>query len=96
MKVEIIDVESTDLYPLSEIELGVDIVWFIKGLLSSLTIGLEKSIEGLLVGEPLCEEVSVSGILSVYIPVSLLDMEPMCVRVAHVGAGYWQWSGDED
>ncbi len=96
MQVDIVDVEDCEFYPLSEVELGVDIVWFIDGLLDAITVGLEKMSKGLVVAEPLCEEASATGVLAVYMPVSLHGMEPMCVRVAHIGAGYWQWEAEGD
>jgi len=96
MKVEVVDVEEGEFFPLSEAELGVDIVWFIDGLIDAVTTGLESSTKGLVVGEPLCEESSASGVLAVYVPVSYRGMEAMCVRVAQIGAGYWQWEGEAD
>ena len=96
MQVDVVDVEEREFYPLSEAELGVDIVWFIDGLIDAVVDRLEKATKGLVVGEPLCEEVPASGILSVYVPVSYRGMEPMCVRIAQVGAGYWQWESEAD
>ena len=96
MEVDVVDVEEKDFFPLSEAELGVDIVWFIDGLIDAVTSGLEKAAKGLVVGEPLCEETAASGILAVYVPVSYRGMEPMCVRVAQIGAGYWQWESEGD
>ena len=96
MQADVVDVEEGEFFPLSETDLGVDIVWFIDGLIDAVTSGLENKSKGLLVGEPLCDEVPATGVLSVYVPVSYCGMEPMCLRIAQVGAGYWQWGGEGD